>query len=309
MQANHMFLGIEIGGTKLQLAVSDGSGNIEHAVRYAIDASGGAPAIQQQIATAWESLENRNSIAAIGVGFGGPVDWEKGTIRVSHQVAGWSDFNLAQWLHGLTGKPVQVENDANVAGLAEALFGSGKGNKRVFYMTIGSGIGGALIVDSAIYHGCTPGEVEIGHIRLNKEGATLEANCSGWAVNKKVKAFIEQEPHSILAQMSCLHEGPQALLLKPALEQGDDTARKILEEVADDIAFALSHVVHLFHPDVMVIGGGLSLLGERLLQPIAQKLPKYVMQAFLPPPPVYAASLGEGVVPVGAIQLAKNLLS
>ncbi len=78
--------------------------------------------------------------------------------------------------------------------------------------------------------------------------------------------------------------------------------------VADDIAFALSHVVHLFHPDVLVIGGGLSLLGSHLQQPVAQQLPRYVMHAFLPPPPVYIAALGEQVVPIGAIELAKRMI-
>lgn len=309
MQPGEQFLGIEIGGTKLQFAVSDGSGAIAHSMRYAIDAAGGASAIQQQIATAWKSLPNKDAIAAIGVGFGGPVAWQTGTIRVSHQVSGWSDFNLAGWLHQLSGKPVQVENDANTAALAEAIYGSGKGHKSVCYITIGSGIGGGMINNGTIYHGRTPGEMEIGHLRLDKEGTTLEASCSGWAVNKKVENCIEQNPHSLMAQMRHGHKGAGALLLQPALEQGDGAAKKLVESVADDIAFALSHVVHLFHPDVIVIGGGLSLLGEHLRQPIESKLPAYIMHAFLPPPPVCIAALGEAVVPIGAIELAKRMIS
>ena len=309
MQSDQQFLGIEIGGTKLQFAVSGADESVVQVTRYAIDAAGGAEAIKNQIEAAWNSLPNKHAIAAIGVGFGGPVDWQTGTIRVSHQVAGWSDFNLAQWLHELSGRPVQVENDAIVAALAEALYGSGKESERVFYMTIGSGIGGGLILNGAIYHGRAPGEVEIGHLRLGKDGPTLEESCSGWAVNKKVRTLIDKEPNGLLAQMGDAHTGPEALLLQPALEQGDRAAKELVEGIADDIAFALSHVVHLFHPYVIVIGGGLSLLGEHLRQPVANQLRGYVMQAFLPPPIVQTASLGEQVVPIGAIELAKRVLS
>lgn len=303
----YKYLGIEIGGTKLQLLVADEKGNQEQIIRYQINPEAGAESILNQIRAGWQSLNNNDSIAAIGVGFGGPVDWETGTICVSHQVSGWSHFNLAHWMKQLTGKPAIVENDANTAALAEALLGSGKGHQRVFYMTIGSGIGGGMIVDKSVYHGKKPGEVEIGHIRLNKEGATVESKCSGWAVNKKVRHFISQQPSSILAQLATDQAVPEAMLLQPAFDKGDKAAKKIIEEVADDLSFALSHVVHLFHPDVLVIGGGLSFLGHSLIQPIAQSLPKYLMHAFLPAPPVMVASLRESVVPMGAVELAKRI--
>ncbi|MBD0293883.1 MAG: ROK family protein [Flavisolibacter sp.] len=98
------------------------------------------------------------------------------------------------------------------------------------------------------------------------------------------------------------------MLLKPALEKEDKDAQQIIHEVADDLAFALSHVVHLFHPDVLVIGGGLSLLNEFLRKPIEDRLTHYVMKAFLPPPPLLIALLREDVVPIGAFTLAKTAL-
>lgn len=305
MQAKTHFLGIEIGGTKLQLATGDASGSIQKKIRYTIDRSGGATAIQAQLKEGLKELD-ANNIAAIGVGFGGPVDYRNGTICTSHQVSGWNDFNLVQWLQQLTGKPVAIENDANTAALAEALYGSGKGHRTVFYMTIGSGIGGGLISNGEIYHGTVPGEVEVGHLRLNKEGHTLEEKCSGWAVNQKVKEAIANGPGGLLAQLSRSYNGAEAVLLKPALEQKDIAALQIMEDVADDLAFALSHVVHLFHPDVIIVGGGLSLLKEHLLLPVREKLPQYVMQAFLPPPAVIIAALEEDVVPLGALKLAKR---
>jgi glucokinase len=308
MQLNPTFLGIEIGGTKLQLLATDAYGKKEQAVRFTIDAAGGADGIRRQIKDGYNKLPAQEAIAAIGVGFGGPVDWRKGIIRVSHQVSGWAHFPLSEWLQQLTGKPVAIENDANTAALAEAKHGSGMGYERVFYMTIGSGIGGGMVINGSIYHGKEPGEVEVGHIRLNKKGDTLESRCSGWAVDQKVNETIQQQPTSPLAQLSTIHSLSGAVLLKPALEKRDVTAQKIIDEVADDLAFALSHVVHLFHPDIIILGGGLSLLQEHLIRPVSEKLSQYVMPAFLPIPPVQMASLGEQVVPIGAVELAKNLL-
>lgn len=303
--AKTKLIGIEIGGTKLQLAVSSLNGTIEKRFRYAVDPFAGAAGIQTQIEHCLEEIGPENA-AAVGVGFGGPVDWKTGVIHTSNQVNGWSQFNVKAWLQTLTDCPITIDNDANVAALAETMQGSGNGKNPVFYMTLGSGIGGGLVVHNEIYHGIAPGEVEIGHIRLSKAGNTVESECSGWAVNKKVRTFIDAHPRSLLAQSAIENVQPEAALLKPALEKGDAAAQQIVSELADNLAFALSHVVHLFHPQLLIIGGGLSLLGEGLRLSIAERLPHYLMSSFLPAPAVVTASLGEDVVPVGALELAKK---
>ena len=178
-QSNIKFLGIEIGGTKLQLSAVNPLGFIEESFYYTIDSAAGAAGIQTQISEGLKKFITYNDIAATGVGFGGPVDWRTGCVQVSHQVSGWNNFNIKEWLEDITKKPVVVENDANVAALAEAVYGCGKEFERVFYITIGSGIGGGMVVNGDIYHGKTPGEVEIGHICLDKKGITLESQCSG----------------------------------------------------------------------------------------------------------------------------------
>lgn len=307
MLLKNKYLGIEIGGTKLQLLVGDSPEGIEKAIRYTIDAGKGAENIRNRILEGLKALNFGNDIAAIGVGFGGPVDWKKGIIRISHQVEGWANFNLSEWLSSVTGKSVFIDNDANIAALGEAIYGSGKEHKRVFYITIGSGIGGGMIINEKIYHGRTPGEAELGHIRLNKAGDTLESKCSGWAINKKVRNYIEEHPESIMANLFQDRSMPEANLLQQAMDKGDEAAQKIIDDVSDDLAFALSHVVHLFHPDVIIIGGGISLMKECIRKPVELKLPQYLMQAFLPAPAIHLATLGEYVVPLGAIALAKNL--
>jgi len=299
-------LGIEIGGTKLQLVIGDASARILQRWRHAVDRHQGGAGIRAQIAATIHEISSKRAIAAAGVGFGGPVDWKTGRICRSHHVEGWTDFELGDWLRKLTNVPVRVDNDANVAALGEATHGAGIGCNPVFYVTLGSGVGGGLAVDGKIYHGAKPGEAEIGHVRLDRTGTIVEARCSGWAVDKCVREFIAQEPNSLLAQFVGSVNGGEARHLGAALARRDFAAQKILQEATEYLAFGLSHVVHLMHPQVIVLGGGLSLLGEPLRAAVAMALPQFVMDAFHPCPEIRLAALGEDAVPVGALVLAQS---
>ena len=300
------FLGIEIGGTKLQLVAGDADARIVERRRFTVDQARGGAGIREQIAGALPELMQLAQPAALGVGFGGPVDAATGQICCSHQIEGWSEFPLGEWLRGLTGLPVTVDNDANTAALGEASRGAGAGHNPVFYVTLGSGVGGGLVVDGRIYHGAKPGEAELGHVRLDKSGVTVEQRCAGWAVDRKIRAACQREPWCPLAKLTADADHGEARSLAPALAQGDALAQRILDEVADDLAFGLSHVTQLMHPEVIVLGGGLSLVGEPLRAAVATALKRYVMEAFAPGPRVVLAGLGEDAVPVGALLLAQG---
>jgi len=302
-----LLLGIEIGGTKLQIVLGDTTARIRERRRLSVDPACGAGGIRRQMESALPELIHGRKISAVGVGFGGPVDWKTGRVARSHQIEGWFGFDLSGWLRRLTGAPVVVDNDANVAAFAEATCGAGVGHNPVFYVTLGSGVGGGLVVDGKIYHGATPGEAEIGHLRLDRRGTTLEPLCSGWAVDKKIRRLPNRRPSSPLARLVGKPVGGEAKHLAAALRQGDPDAKKVLAETAGDLALGLSHVVHLFHPEVIVLGGGLSKVGEPLRRAVAQALPRMVMKIFRPGPRVLLAKLGEDAVPVGALLLARNL--
>lgn len=299
-----MNLGIEIGGTKLQLVLGDEQGRISERRKLAVDPARGAAGIRQQIEQALPELLRGRPAARVGVGFGGPVDWKTGKICRSHQIAGWSEFDLGGWLGGLTSAPVVVDNDANVAALGEALRGAGIGSSPVFYVTLGSGVGGGLVVDGRIYHGAKPGESEIGHLRLDRQGTIVEARCSGWAVDARIRELRVKEPQSLLARLTRAEPGGEARHLATACQQGDTAARRLLQETAEDLAFGLSPVVHLFHPEIIILGGGLSGVGESLRAAVERALRGFVMEAFAPGPRIALAALGEDAVPVGALCLA-----
>ncbi len=302
-------LGIEIGGTKLQLVLGNGSGIITVRRRLAVEPARGAAGIREQIQRTLPELLDGQELQAVGVGFGGPVDWRTGRICRSHQIEGWSEFDLGGWLRQLTGRPVAVDNDANVAALGEAKQGAGRGFNPAFYVTLGSGVGGGLVVDGKIYHGATPGEAEIGHVRLDRQGTIVESRCSGWAVDRRIRELKNQHPDSVLNRMVGTSLGGEAKHLRAALEQGDPVAQRLLAETAEDLAFGLSHVVHLFHPEVIVLGGGLAGVGEPLRAGVQHALPRFTMEAFAPGPQIALAALGEDAVPAGALELARGAAS
>lgn len=304
-----MLLGIEIGGTKLQLVLGNEAAAIAERRRLAVNPALGAPGIRDQIQRALPELIGHRALSAVGVGFGGPVDWRTGRIARSHQIEGWSEFDLAGWLRELTGAPVVVDNDANVAALGEASRGAGAGCDPVFYATLGSGVGGGLVLGGRIYHGAPPGESELGHVRLDRDGTTLESRCSGWAVDRRIRELNSRKPDGLLARLSASSVRGEASHLATALQQADSDARRILDETAADLAFGLSHVTHLFHPAVIILGGGLAKVGEPLRAAVEAALSPWLMEVFRPSPPIRLATLAEDAVTTGALLLAASAVA
>lgn len=315
------YLGIEIGGTKLQLVSGNEIGQITTRRRFQIQPSLGAQEILKQIETCLFSLEVEDGLGpanwlGVGVAYGGPVDLESGRIVKSHQVPGWDGFPLKKWLEERVQAPVHIDNDAGVAALAEARLGSGVGAESMFYVTLGSGVGGGMIHHGQIYHGASPGEAEIGHLRLDRQGTILESVCSGWAMDRRVREWwSEVETHDSPDRNDPLLEilkkrrserGGEAGLLGQALEQGSQAAGRMLDEHAASLALGLSHVTHLFHPNRIVLGGGLSLIGEPLRQRVESALEPWIMEVFRPRPEIRLANLGEDVATTGALLLAAS---
>jgi glucokinase len=297
-------LAVEIGGSKLQICAGTGDGKIVDRRRFVVDRTAGGDGIRRQIFGALPELMEQWAPGAIGVGYGGPVRWRTGEIIKSYHIAGWDGFPLGATLAERTGLPVFVENDSNTAAYGEAIHGAGRGFSPVLYSNLGSGVGGGLVVDGRLYHGAEPGEVEVGHLRLERDGTIVEDRCSGWGVDRRIRYEIEHAPDGRLAQLAAGKTGGEAKFLAAALKEGDAMAELILRESMREYAFALSHAVHLLHPEIIVLGGGLSLIGEPLRAAVAEELPKYLMDAFHPGPRIALSTLGEDVVPVGALALA-----
>lgn len=307
--ARPLLLGIEIGGTKLQLGVGHGDGEPVALRRQAIRPERGGEGIREQIheearALLWSRNLDLPNLAAVGVGFGGPVDAGRGVVTTSHQVEGWDGFPLADWLRKDLGvEQVAVQNDADTAGLGEARAGAGKGLSPVLYVTIGSGIGGGLIIDGKIYRGAGAGAAEVGHLRVG--GKALELTSSGWSIGRSAR---EEPGKMMLDLVDGDRDSLTAEVVGVAAGLGDERAIAILDGATSAMAEALSHVVALVAPRRIILGGGVSLLGEDLwLGPIRRKLEAIAFKPFRGTYDVVPAKLGESVVIVGALALARDL--
>ena len=313
--ATPSLLGIEIGGTKLQLALGPGDGTIIGLERRVIRPEAGADGLLDQVAEAYRRLVGPGRApAAVGIGFGGPVDVDRGLILKSHQVEGWDGFDLAGWTRQTLGIPlVAIQNDADTAGLGEARLGAGRGHSPIFYVTIGSGIGGGLIVDGEIYRGSGLGGSEVGHLWVDDPvvgSRRLEDVASGWAIGLAGRdVFAEGERAGVLESLARGDRSAvDAPLVAEAARRGDARALSILATATRSLGRSLAHVVTLLGPKRVILGGGVSLLGEDLwFRPIREELDARVFGPFRGTFEVVAASLGEAVVLHGALGLARDL--
>ena len=179
-----MYLGIEIGGTKLQLGVGGGrDAQLAALVRHEVDPQRGAVGILEEIERSATALIQKHPIERIGIGFGGPCDGALGITTKSHQVAGWEGVPLASWCRESLGKPAVIGNDCDVAALAEARLGAGRGAGSLLYVTVGTGIGGGLVVGGQLFGAGRPAIAEIGHLRpgllADRSDMTVESLAAG----------------------------------------------------------------------------------------------------------------------------------
>jgi glucokinase len=318
-----VYLGIEIGGTKLQLGLGAGDGVLSSLWRGTVDVAAGPEGIRRQITHAVPELLakadiDRAKLKGVGIGFGGPVDDASRTIIKSHQIEGWDNFPLADWIAEVVRLPSVLGNDADVAGLAEALHGAGKGVSPIFYITIGSGIGGGLIIDGEIYRGAGKGAAEIGHLRLPVWNGndllteTLEDVASGWGMARRAQYLIgtaRAEDSSVLPLAGGDRRQVSATLLGQAAADGDQFAKKVIHESCEALADAICHVIALLCPRRVVIGGGVALIGEELLfAPVRKLVSGRVFKPFAGLTDIVPAALGEEVVVHGALALARKRL-
>jgi glucokinase len=328
------YLGVEIGGTKLQIAVGRGEGEPCRAFwRGAVDAVQGAPRIHHQILSGVEELLaqaglTRDEIAGVGIGFGGPVDTVRGLVVTSNQVAGWDNFPLVNWVRSSLSWPAVVHNDADTAAYAEAHFGAGRGFDPVLYVTVGSGIGGGLIIGGKIFRGSGAGALEIGHLRPGQRKRwvalgeqSVESIASGFGIEDRARRMIAE---CIAAERSNIkHQFPETFatllnlaegeatrvttrLIGEAAMQGDGLSRQLLSDATDTLGWALAQAITLINPARIVIGGGVSLMEpQQFFEPVRQACRAEVFPPFLGIAEIVPAALGEEVVIHGALALAR----
>lgn len=311
--SNQLSIGIEIGGTKTQVGIgaSDGALLPGGILRRPVIRERGANGILDDLAAMVDEVLatqhlNLSEIHKIGIGFGGPLDSARGVILQSFQIDGWTNFPLKEWAERQWGKPVCLENDASTAGLAEYVAGNGRGCSRLFYITIGSGVGGGWIVDGKIDSGQGLGAAEIGHMwvpdQQSGELKELEQVCSGWAIGRRAR-LAAAKANTLMKEMAGSLENIDAKIVYQAAEQGDELALRVLRETCQILGVVISNVVALLHPERIVIGGGVSLMGPLFWDGLQIEFKSRVMAVFAPQVELVPAKLKEDVVVIGALCL------
>jgi glucokinase len=318
LEVKKYIIGVEIGGTKLQVVLGSGDGEILERRRGAVDPARGAEGIlawsEEAVAAIQAIVPKDGAVDRIGVGFGGPVENRTGRVLTSHQVAGWDGVELKFWLEERFGVPTIVENDANAAGWAEYRLGAGRGTKNFVYCNIGSGIGGALVVDGQLYNGQGFGACEIGHTYVSDWTAAtpgavdkLEHLCSGWSITRRIQSWTGLEPGTPLFE-ACGGDPTQLTcpMLATAARAGDPVAQGEIGAIAAGVGCALTNVITLLHPEKIALGGGVSLMGEVLLDPIRAYIDRHVYGPYQGTCPLVPCELEEDVVTAGALMLVSD---
>ncbi|MGZ9236009.1 MAG: ROK family protein, partial [Anaerolineales bacterium] len=255
-------IGIEIGGTKIQVGLGSANGNLlpRGMIRKQVIPEHGAAGIRQALTSLVDQLlDSRHleisRISKIGIGFGGILDTRSGTILKSYQIGGWNNFPLREWAENQWQRPVFLQNDASTAGLAESLHGRGRGHKRIFYMTLGSGVGGGWILDGKIDDGQGLGAAEIGHTWVPDPETgmpiELEQVCSGWSIGRRAR-LAAAEKKTLMTKIAGSIERIDAQVVYLAAEKRDKIANLILAKTCQVLGLAISNVIALFHPERVI---------------------------------------------------------
>ncbi len=307
-----MRVGIDLGGTNIAIGLVNDEGQI--VLKKSIPTRGERPwqeVVRDMANLVLELTEEAglsvSDLELIGIGSPGTPAKDTGMILFSNNL-NWHNVPLRDAMEKLIPVPVKIDNDANVAALAETLFGAAKGAKDAILVTLGTGVGGGIILDGKVYDGINNAGAEVGHMVIVSSG--IPCNCGRlgcWEVYASATALIRMgnaaaaaHPESILAQKRKRKGGLNGLQIFKAADENDPVAIDVIDKYIFYVSEGVINLVNIFQPEVVMLGGGISAQGERLLRPIRQHLMRYVYCKEVNGPRLTCASLGNDAGIIGA---------
>jgi glucokinase len=306
-------IGVDLGGTKMLLGVLDGDSKTVWESRERSAGEGESELVELLVRELEEARSARAGVEAIGMGIPATIDHEKG-IAVAAVNLPIEDLPIRDIVVERTGLPTFVDNDANVAALAEHRFGAARGTENAVMLTIGTGIGGGLILDGEIYRGSTGAGAELGHVAIQMDGPGCQGNCpnrgcvealaSGTALGREALAAAEGKPESALGKLLAEGKPVDGKAATLAAQAGDETAIEVFDLIGQRLGVALAGFANIFEPEVIVIGGGVIAAGELLLDPARRELEARALRP-MNRTPVVPAELGADAGMIGAAAMAR----
>jgi glucokinase len=309
------YAGIDIGGTNIKFGLVDVSGNIIYKEQRPTMASKGAEPLMHLVTNIAEGLlyhaaEEDVEVQWLGVGTPGAVDAKTGTvIGLSPNIVGWQGTPIGKGLRDRLNLPVWVDNDANCTALAEARFGAGVGYKSIICVTIGTGVGGGIVLDGKLWRGANHAAGEIGHVSINFEGplcrcgarGCVEAYCSSEAIIARTKGYLSIGMTTAFEEV--LEGDLDNLKIKKlfaAVKMGDEVALRVIDETAELLATGLAGVVNLINPEIVLIGGGVADGGGGLVEAVSAAVRKRAFEVATERLRIARATLGNNAGFIGA---------
>ncbi len=314
-------LGVEIGGTKQQLALGNLRGEILAAHRGRVAVSTGGEGIRDWLAAQIPAFiasaeEKFGPVIAVGCGFGGPIDTRAGRVLNSIQVQGWRDFPIKDWFESQFGLPAVIANDSNAAAWGEYCRGFGRGCRHFFYTNMGSGVGGGLVLDGALFDGQGFGAGEFGQTYVpdwtgDRPGQPekIENLCSGWSIESRLRrpGYIP-ESASLFRAFSDDLQAITARDLAEAAQAGDGFALHEVDRIAFSMGLGIANLLCLTNVERVAIGGGVARMGPILIDRIRHYAQQYEFISSHGRYQISQCQLGDAIVLVGAILLAAGAL-
>jgi glucokinase len=309
-------VGIDIGGTKVLGGVVAADGRVLAKDRR--DTPGrSAAAVEDVVVEMVADFARTHDIAAVGVGAAGFVDASRSTVLFSPHLA-WRDEPVRDAVMSRVGVPVVVDNDANTAALAESRFGAGAGHRFVLCVTLGTGIGGALVMDNRVFRGANGMAGEFGHMQVVPDGHRCPCGNRGcWEQYASGNALVRDARELVFTDSPVAHRlreigGPDARgltgpLITEAARDGDPLAIELLADMGRWFGIGLANMTAAFDPSCIVVGGGVSEAGELLLAPTREAFSRQLVgRGHRAEPPILAAALGPDAGFIGAADMARS---
>ena len=307
-------IGLDLGGTNIKGGLVDHDQGIIHQVKVRTEADRGPAHVVDRLASVAESLLEHADTRplAIGVGSPGIIDWNRREVHAPPNFPDWRVVDLAGEIEARLNLPVIVENDANLAGLGSAFYGAGIPFDSFIMVTLGTGVGGAIIYNKRIFRGTTGGAGELGHVTIDYEGPYARSGVAG-----AVEAYLGQQflthhaRYMLLNRSSVLHEmtgrdlsGLTPRLLHEAANRGDEAAIEMLAWAGHKLGCALGTAVNILDIRKVVVGGGISAAGDFLLDPARASLRRFVLPGLIDGVQIVRETLGNDAAVLGAARLA-----
>lgn len=311
-------IGVDIGGTNVRAGVVDGYGRVlDRTERETPGRSTSVRVVEDTIAAAVEELMGKHRVWALGVGAAGFVDSTRTTVLFAPHLA-WRNEPLREALFARFRIPVIIDNDANAAAWAEYRFGAGAGRQQILCVTLGTGIGGALVIDGRVFRGANGIAGEFGHMQVLPGGHRCECGnrgcweqyASGNALAREARELVDSDS-PVAHRLRQLADGDPALLtgelVSRAARDDDPTSVELLADAGRWLGVGLASLCAAFDPDCIIVGGGVADAGDLLLEPTRESLARSLTgRGFRPVPRVERAALGSSAGMIGAADLARS---